>query len=423
MGQLSIIAPTRNPSPLFLEEMARIALAEPEWQLVIVDDHSDVAVSDYLPTCSNLQVHRQECRRGAGACRNLGIDQIHNTYTLFLDDDDSVHWPVVRSGIEAMQAEPQIDVSFFLYDRLIDGEPADALERDRIILAQALQGQGQRKLNLTDHESLLAFTNYPWNKIYRTSFLRQAGIHFAETAVQNDILAHWLTLLQATVIALDERVLCTKVDYSDGERIGNIRDERTLEVCDALEQVYGLVRPLQRPAVKEVFLAYSQDLLSWRLNLVEGRLRGAMERQQRALIARMGADGFLDAQALARLTSVLDSPASASPAATAPADADAAAATPSGALLQAEFSRLTRLCHQQRQETQRLQAERQQLLAEAAALQGRCDTLSSQLAELTEAAERQRQRRDPGSWIRRGLRRLVRSLRPAVVPCGGGRDG
>lgn len=407
MGGLSIIAPTRNPTPLFLEEMAHLARAEPGWQIVIVDDHSTLPVSRHLPGLANLQIHRQSVKRGAGACRNWGIAQVHKPFSLFLDDDDSMDWQVVRAAIETMQAQPQIEFSFFLYDRLIDGEPAAALPRDRAILAEALGGRTWRRVNPSDHEALLAFTNYPWNKIYRTSFLQRSGIRFSETAVQNDILAHWLSLLQATVIALDGRVLCTKVDYSDGERISNISDRRCLEVFSALEQVYALVRRLSRPAVRQIFLAYSQDLLAWRLSRTDPCLQQAWQEQMRNLMRRMAEDGLLERQGPEAMG---HEPLPAAP---------EAAVADSDTLLQAELSRLTRLCHQEREETERLQAERQQLLAEAAALRVQSDALSAELARLRQSRPSLRLR----ARIRRSLGPLARQLRRAAGLGSNGADG
>ena len=50
---------------------------------------------------------------------------------------------------------------------------------------------------LGDVPRLLGFSNYPWNKVVRTDHYRHTGLRYGSTPVHNDILGHWLTLLDA----------------------------------------------------------------------------------------------------------------------------------------------------------------------------------------------------------------------------------
>jgi glycosyltransferase involved in cell wall biosynthesis len=91
MAELSIIAPTCNPHYIFHGAIKDIALNHSDWQVIIIDDHSEIAVSQYLPDLPNLEIYRNSNNLGAGACRNIGIQKISKKYTLFWDDDDQMH--------------------------------------------------------------------------------------------------------------------------------------------------------------------------------------------------------------------------------------------------------------------------------------------------------------------------------------------
>lgn len=352
MPGLAIIVPTRNPGPLFLQEAERLARQKPQWQWIVVDDHSTEPVAAQLPELPNLQVSRNHTSLGAGACRNLGMTQVARPYTLFLDDDDSMHWDIVESALQEMNADTSVDVTMFAYDRLLNGEHKAATEHDASILRSILRGAPERVLSQTASEPLLAFTNYPWNKLYRSSFLREAGIRFSETAVQNDVLAHWQTILRARTLCLREQVLCTKVDFAGGERIGNTADHRCLEAFQALRETYAmLLREHAPPSVAPVFLEFVLDLYGWLNSKAGNKVRLQLKEQHSSLVATMQADGFLQGEACQRLlwqqhtVSLLSEPE-----------------PPAASILLAEISRLKRLAQalQAEKETMHHQAQLQE---------------------------------------------------------------
>ncbi|MFN9621165.1 MAG: glycosyltransferase family 2 protein [Synechococcaceae cyanobacterium] len=348
MPGLAIIVATRNPGPLFLQESERLARQKAHWQWIVVDDHSTEPVAAHLPELANLQVSRNGRCFGAGVCRNLGMAAIARPYTLFLDDDDRMNWDMVETAMEKMDADTSIDVTMFAYDFLLNGEHRNATEHDATILRTILQGQPERLLSQAASLPLLAFTNYPWNKMYRSSFLRRAGIRFSETAVQNDILAHWQTILRANTLCLSERVLCTKVEYTSAERIGNTADHRCLEAFQALRETYAMLREHAPPSVAPIFLEFYLNLYGWLNSKAETEVRLQLKEQHSSLIATMEADGFLQGDACQRLlwrqhaVSLLSEPE-----------------PPAASILLAEISRLKRLAHALQAEKETIQHQAQ----------------------------------------------------------------
>jgi glycosyltransferase involved in cell wall biosynthesis len=380
MSSLTVIVPTHNPSYILLEELERVARAHPDWQLLIIDDHSAVEVATYLPAGSSLQISRNPNCLGAGACRNLGISKIERKYTLFLDDDDNMHWDIVDSAIAKMEADQSIDVCFFLYDLLYDGQRAAALARDQCIMAEALQGKAERIITPKGNERLLAFTNYPWNKIYRSSFVQSAGLRFSATAVQNDIYAHWLTFLKARTINLQELILCTKVEYSSAERIGNLADSRCLEAFEALQEIYQLVQNEGWQAAKDVFLPYYLDLVQWRLSIAADELRHHFYQLHIAFVEQMEADGFLDSRKQASpLWMLWELPVMNETMENQKFSQAKDIAARDAAILLTELSRLKRLSHELRNANTRLQEAHAQMMAEISDLRSQNNAIRVEL--------------------------------------------
>lgn len=402
--------PTKNPEFLFLQQAESVARSHPEWQLILVDDHSDRPVAAALPELDNLHILRNSSSLGAGACRNIGIRQLDRPYTLFLDDDDIMHWDVVTAALQRMQTDLTIDVSLFLYDRLWEGQPNPALEHDRRILAAALQGERERNTPLAGHEELLAFTNYPWNKIYRTSFLHGASIRFSETTVQNDVFAHWTSLLRAGTLHLSAQVLCTKVEFGSARRISNTGDQRCLEAFVALRETYALVRDEAPARARPIFACFYRDLYRWLHSKATAEVRMLLADQHDKMMDVMQADAFLEEpqyEGLLGQSWESCGPDSAGVRVGVPGPSVPATPTRHGPLAMAtaeeidillkELSRLKRVGHDVHQEMLRLQAV-------GAALQAENETLRAETANL-EALQRMSQRklvrlaRVVGDWL------------------------
>lgn len=276
---LSIVVPSRNPETLFFREMGEILENRPDWQVVIVDDASDENLRDFLPTASNLTVLRNPQSKGAGASRNIGLGQIRGDYTIFLDDDDFMDWTTVEKLLAQMDAQPSIDMAVSSYRLVQNGRNRLAHAKDLHILNKILLGQSSRVLGLDGNEILLRLTNYPWTKLYRTEFLRRIGLRFSETSVQNDIYAHWQSLLGATRILVTDLVQCTQTVNPKGNRISNTVDHRRLQAFVALRETYELVRRNGLPHVEATFWTFYHDLTRWMLDITSPASRPLLMRE------------------------------------------------------------------------------------------------------------------------------------------------
>jgi hypothetical protein len=180
-----------------------------------------------------------------------------------MDDDDFMDWRVIADLIGQMQARPEIDMAVSSYRFLWDGKIQPGHRFDIDILDSVLKHQSSRVIGLEGNEDLLRMTSYPWNKVYRTDFIRRIGLRFSETAVQNDIFAHWQSLLHATRILVTNLVQCTQTVNKRSARIGNIADHRRLQAFIALRETYEMLRSHEMPRVEAVFWRFYLHLTRW----------------------------------------------------------------------------------------------------------------------------------------------------------------
>jgi glycosyltransferase involved in cell wall biosynthesis len=108
---VSVIIPVRNGASFLPQAVASIqAQNYPALEIIVVDDGSTDDVSQALPRLpATIRYFRQESS-GPSAARNRGIRESGGEFIAFLDVDDL--WPAdnLRIMVEAMAANPQLDV-------------------------------------------------------------------------------------------------------------------------------------------------------------------------------------------------------------------------------------------------------------------------------------------------------------------------
>jgi len=264
---LTIIVPSRNPETYFIGQINRLLDSGRDWRVIIIDDGSEIPIQDFFTEHGNLNILRNPSPKGAGASRNLGSKLLETEYALYLDDDDFMDWAVVEQLIELLDATPSADLAVSLYDVQQDGVKIGANPSDINIINRILNGKTHSLIAIDGNEELLRFTNYPWNKIYRTDYIKRVGLRFSHTATQNDIHGHWQSLLGANRILVSKFVQCTKVQHSQGRRISNTGDKRRLEAYTALRETYELVEQHPSKSVKDTFWAFYYDVSHWMLSI------------------------------------------------------------------------------------------------------------------------------------------------------------
>ena len=259
---LSVIVPMHNASASVtgvVESFLSIDAASVE--VIVVDDAS---TDDSISRLEGLGrpevvVERFATNRGAVVARNRGFDRATGRYTLFFDADDEVHPVTLTSAIGALD-DTGADVAVMPY-RYRRGHSPESEEMNSFDTAawRNYATSPRRLTRLSDVPRLLGFSNYPWNKIVRTDHYKDSGLRYGSTPVHNDILGHWLTLLDAQGILLLDQPLCTHIVNEGGRNLTNRDSRARLSLIDALEETYPALE--DRPEKRNRFSHHYWDFV------------------------------------------------------------------------------------------------------------------------------------------------------------------
>jgi glycosyltransferase involved in cell wall biosynthesis len=238
---VSVIIPMHNASSTIsglVESFLQVDAASVE--VVVVDDASTDGSADLVLALDRPEVvvERLPTNRGAGIARNHGFARATGRYSLFFDADDEIHPVALTSAIGALD-DTGCDVAVLPYRYRRGGSTQFEGMNSFDLGAWSRYATAPRRVaRLHDVPRLLGFSNYPWNKLLATDHYRRTGLRFGSTPVHNDVLGHWLTLLDADSILLLDQPLCTHVVKAGGRNLTNRESRARLSLVDALEETY-----------------------------------------------------------------------------------------------------------------------------------------------------------------------------------------
>jgi glycosyltransferase involved in cell wall biosynthesis len=238
---VSVIIPMHNASTTIsglVESFLQVDAASVE--VVVVDDASTDGSADLVLALDRPEVvvERLPTNRGAGIARNHGFARATGRYSLFFDADDEIHPVALTSAIGALD-DTGCDVAVLPYRYRRGGSTQFEGMNSFDLGAWSRYATAPRRVaRLHDVPRLLGFSNYPWNKLLATDHYRRTGLRFGSTPVHNDVLGHWLTLLDADSILLLDQPLCTHVVKAGGRNLTNRESRARLSLVDALEETY-----------------------------------------------------------------------------------------------------------------------------------------------------------------------------------------
>ncbi|MCE6967239.1 glycosyltransferase family 2 protein [Cereibacter sphaeroides] len=288
--ELSLVIPVWNDLPGLDRLLTQVATFDLFSEIIVADDASDVAPSpDTVPSAAafgdQIVWLRSDRQRGAGHARNMALDHIRGSHVIFFDSDDLFHKNFVQiaalAASEAASVENcaheggrgSFDFLIFRHDdsRILDqgqtGTFASEEAHWRAIGAGGdATGPELVTLNRMQASRLCQLSAYPWNKIYRTAFLRDNDIRCTELMVHNDLELHWNSFVSADKIIACRLRGAVHFVAQDGCRLTNRRSAERLEVFVALKNVLtriGNHAPEGRLGFLQPMVRFSWDLIDW----------------------------------------------------------------------------------------------------------------------------------------------------------------
>ena len=102
--KVSIVIPTYNrPKKLIRAVESVIEQTYTDWELIVVDDSSDVDAEETIPDDDRIRYIQHECNKGAPAARNTGIDASNGEFIALLDDDDAWKSEKIERQLKKLQ--------------------------------------------------------------------------------------------------------------------------------------------------------------------------------------------------------------------------------------------------------------------------------------------------------------------------------
>ncbi len=295
---LAVVIPVWNDAAGLDRLLGQISRIDAITQVVVVDDASDHPADPLAAGWSadrlgaELIFARNAQQRGAGYARNRGLAKVTAPRVIFFDSDDRF-----TPEFEHLLAElPDEAFDFCLFahaDSRVAREGGwGPLPGDERLWAEAGVWRAMAELPRDKVPDLIQLTAYPWNKIYRTGFLREQDIRCTEIMVHNDIELHWLSFLRAERILVSDRVAAVHEVHPAGHRLTNRGGAERLGVFDALAGVSAEIARAG-PAFLLPFLRFSMALFHWALGLVGAEHEAAYRARMRAfLLACLDGEGF-----------------------------------------------------------------------------------------------------------------------------------
>lgn len=278
--KISIIIPAYNVSAFIGQTLESVLNNKADMEIIVVDDASTDNTCDiveiYATTHKNITLIRSDINAGPGVARNRAIEIMTGEYCLFQDADDIL----VEGAIDYVLAkmdETNVDVSVFKYSllRSMHGQPEE-MSDSKIIWDNAIGDQESVVLQLDAAPLFLITVNYPWNKIYRSSFIRSANILFSTARINEDILPHWATYMRAgRFLALNKSLAIHRL-IPGRDQHTSVQDERRLDIFVAFRDAERLFDENSdfRRKYFHLFLFFKAGLLRWAQGNLQPHLQG-----------------------------------------------------------------------------------------------------------------------------------------------------
>ena len=240
--KVSIVMPVYNVEPFLMNTIETIQQQTlRNFEVIFVDDGStDRSVEILKETCvrdSRFTLMSQK-NGGGGAARNYGFTLARGDYSIFLDSDD-LFCPDLLEKLYESAVHHDADIVACNFSRFD--------EKGNVSMRKGYHPEWLPKditvFNYKDcpFHIMSVINPTPWNKLYRTEFIRQHNLKFEEISSTNDIT------FAAVSVAAAERIVCIP-DYLVKYRIGHagtISSSKTKNLNNVAIAVSSAVRQVK----------------------------------------------------------------------------------------------------------------------------------------------------------------------------------
>ena len=203
MKSYSIIIPHKN-SPELLDRCLKSIPERNDIEIIVVDDCSDENCRPQIDRkgVEIIYVTKEETK-GAGRARNLGLKKATGRWLLFADCDDYY----INNAFDEFDKVKDTDYDIIFFDYCTNYGDGSTAFKNR--LNKMLEG-GKR-----DRANFKHMSNAPWNKMFKTEFVKKNKIQFDEIPAQNDAyFVHKASYLTDNFYYINEKLYFYEINSS-----------------------------------------------------------------------------------------------------------------------------------------------------------------------------------------------------------------
>ncbi|MCT6588734.1 glycosyltransferase [Pantoea dispersa] len=272
--KISIVIPVYNASKYIECTLNHIKKSiTSSFEIILVDDYSSDDTVNKISACTendeNVKLITLTNNGGPGIARDVGLSNASGEYTVFFDSDDIMKKGVLDRIVFYLDAHG-IDVAITKYEVAFGREKKiqPMWENDQAIFKKAIETYGE-VIEPKTFPEIITITNYPWNKVCRTSYLRKNAVCFGALRLHEDIYPHWLIIMNAEKVFVSKEIFCSYVLDPEGHNVTNNNSELRMQCIDAAEEV------LKKLGSNKSFVNYENefwffaaDVISWAYSII-----------------------------------------------------------------------------------------------------------------------------------------------------------
>lgn len=167
-------------------------------------DSSQEILESYAAADPRFKILFQQ-NQGAGAARNYGMKAAQGDYIIFLDSDD-IFEPVLLEKLLKKTEESESDVTVCRSDRY-NQKNQKYVSCLWTVRKELLPERQPFSCNDIKRDFFMAFVWWPWDKLYRRSFINRLGIQYQNLRTTNDLFFVAGSMLKAEKISYINDVL------------------------------------------------------------------------------------------------------------------------------------------------------------------------------------------------------------------------
>lgn len=276
--KISVVMPVYNTEQ-YLNESISAVLNQTfkDFELILVNDGSTdnslKIMKEFAQKDNRIKLIDLKENGGAGNARNEGIRHIRGKYTIFVDSDDRMY-PQMLEKLYSYAQKNNLDITICLSEVFHVPEnmyvPYQIVDEKTGLNYNLLQQRGLTIFSYKDipNEFLLLIRKYVWNKLIKTSLIKDNDLQFDNIAHHNDSYFITMALISAERIGyITDRLYLYRYARNNASSVDEVDDMKSLyftfvKIKDGLQK-YGAYKPLASSLLMWLALAIpSEERLS-----------------------------------------------------------------------------------------------------------------------------------------------------------------